>query len=161
MSFNKLLLKILASVLFLIFSLTAYLILSKKAEPGKNLAKKTEITNQNQTIFTPAPTVKKNTFTSLGQIRTASKPDKNGKKTVIVVNAYLEYADNDADFYEELDKNTLKIRNLVSQYFSSFTLEELNSKGEDKINAELLKTINSVLVLQKIQKIYFVDYLFL
>ncbi|WP_147615695.1 flagellar basal body-associated FliL family protein [Treponema pectinovorum] len=161
MSLNRILFKILIAILIFIFSLTAYLIISKQAEPGKNLVSETKNTTQDQAIFFPAKTTTKNTLTSLGQIRASSKPDKSGNKAVIVLNAYLEYKDDDIDFYEELDKNIFKIKNLISEYFSSFTKDELAAKGEDKINQELLKRINSILVLQKIQKLYFVDYQFL
>lgn len=41
------------------------------------------------------------------------------------------------------------------------TLQEINEKGEDAVNEELLSRINSTLVLQKIKRIYFLDYQFL
>ena len=42
----------------------------------------------------------------------------------------------------------------------NYTLEELKSKGENFVKLELLKKINSNLVLNQIKEIYFEEYVF-
>ena len=83
------------------------------------------------------------------------------KSSVVIITPYIEYLADDQSFYEELDRNTKRIQNLIIEYLSLHTAQELNKKGEDTVNSELLEQINSILVLQKIKKLYFTDYLFL
>ncbi len=119
---------------------------------------------QNKTQFKSAPTTQiksQSAFTNLGKLRATTKADKNGKTAVVIITPYIEYQANDQSFYEELDRNTKKIQNLIIEYFSLHTAQELSRKGENTVNKELLEQINSILVLQKIKKLYFTDYLFL
>ncbi len=119
---------------------------------------------QNETQFKSAPTTQiksQAAFTNLGKLRATTKADKNGKTAVVIITPYIEYQANDQSFYEELDRNTKKIQNLIIEYFSLHTAQELSRKGENTVNKELLEQINSILVLQKIKKLYFTDYLFL
>ena len=119
---------------------------------------------QNETKFKSAQNIQtkeQTTFTNLGKLRATTKADKNGKSAVVIITPYIEYLADDQSFYEELDRNTKRIQNLIIEYFSLHTAQELNKKGEDSVNSELLEQINSILVLQKIKKLYFTDYLFL
>ncbi len=119
---------------------------------------------QNETQFKSAQNIqtrKEPAFTNLGKLRTTTKADKSGKSSIVIITPYIEYEGNDQSFYEELDRNTKKIQNLIIEYFSLHTAQELNKKGENSVNRELLEQINSILVLQKIKKLYFTDYLFL
>lgn len=119
----------------------------------------TPLSNQSQ--FIPRQnTASPKAFTKIGQLRTATKPDKNGKTKIVIVTPYVEYED-DQTFYEELDRNLKKMRDLTIEYFSAHSPEELSQKGEDTVNAELLDKLNSILVLQKIQKLYFTEYILL
>lgn len=102
----------------------------------------------------------KQRIADLGQLRITTKPGKDGKTSVLIATPCLEYTE-DRDFYEELDRKTSKIKALIEEYFMGKTLQEINEKGEDAVNEELLSRINSTLVLQKIKRIYFLDYQFL
>ena len=53
------------------------------------------------------------------------------------------------------------MRAVITEYFSKYTEDELLSRGEEKIKADLLAAINERLSLNKIQAIYFSDYLFI
>ncbi len=111
--------------------------------------------------FIPAQNLrnqKQNAFTKIGQIRAATKEDKNAKSSIVIITPYLEYEGGDQSFYEELDRNTKKIKEMIIRYFSTQTTAQLNQKGEAKIKSDLLEQINAILVLQKIKNIYFVDY---
>ena len=111
--------------------------------------------------FIPAQNLrnqKQNAFTKIGQIRAATKEDKNAKFSIVIITPYLEYEGGDQSFYEELDRNTKKIKEMIIRYFSTQTTTQLNQKGESKIKSDLLEQINEILVLQKIKNIYFVDY---
>lgn len=119
----------------------------------------TFLSNQSQFIPRQTPTGTK-AFTKIGQLRAATKPDKNGKTRVVIVTPYIEY-DDDQSFYEELDRNLKKMQDLTIGYFSSHSPEDLAKKGEAQINSELLEKLNSILVLQKIQRLYFTDYIIL
>ena len=111
--------------------------------------------------FIPAQNLrnqKQNTFTKIGQIRAATKEGKNAKSSIVIITPYLEYEGGNQSFYEELDRNTKKIKEMIIRYFSTQTTAQLNQKGESKIKSDLLEQINEILVLQKIKNIYFVDY---
>ena len=99
-------------------------------------------------------------FTKIGKLRAATKPGKNGKTKIVLITPYIEYS-NDQTFYEELDRNLKKMREIILNYFSEQTAEELAKKNEEKINSELLEKLNSILILQKIQRLYFTDFLIL
>lgn len=103
---------------------------------------------------------KEREFIEIGQLRITTKPDNNGNSSLIVATPCLEYS-KDRDFREELDRKSSKIKEIIEEYFNSRTLQEIRQKGEDAVNAELLANINSLLVLQKIKRIYFLDYQFL
>lgn len=146
-----------AIIIFLILIITTTVLIFNSKEGQK-------IVIQNETQFKSAQsaqTEKQSAFTNLGKLRAATKADKNGKSAVVIITPYIEYEANDMSFYEELDRNTKRIQNLIVEYFSLHTAQELSKKGENSVNKELLEQINSLLVLQKIKKLYFTDYLFL
>ena len=161
MNANKILYITAASIFVLLASLTIIFFAAGKAVPGKDLVTDSQSALSNQSDFTSTWQPPKKTYTKLGQLRTSSKPDSKGKYSVIIITPYLEYTADDKDFYEELDKKQSQIKKIIVNYISSKTTEELNKKGEIKITAELLSQINAVLVLQKIQQIYFSDFQYL
>ena len=166
MKLNRLLSVFLIGIFTLIVFLTAIFLFTKKAEPGKNLVKKSEFqqidSKSNQTYF---KSKEKSTFSNIGQLRVSTKPDsKNNSEqnsAVVVITPWLEYSGNDSDFYAELDSKTSKMRSIIQAYICAHTLKELNQKGEAKVKQELLSSINSILVLKKIESIYFTEYQFL
>lgn len=136
---------------------------SKKAAPGKNL-RDTD----------PAPTVREienlnkgseskiAAYTGLGTIRCITAPqDEEDIGTVVVITPWLSYPEGDTIFFEELARKRLIISGIFTNYFSSYTKNELLSRTEDKIKEELQDKINEQLSLGKILQIYFTDYIFL
>ena len=77
------------------------------------------------------------------------------------MNPWLEYDESDTQLYEELDRKLVAVKAVFNAYFSSKTKNELVSMTEEQIKNEILSQINSNLVLGKISKIYFKDYIFL
>lgn len=136
---------------------------SKKAAPGKNLRDSD-----------PAPTVREienlnkgseskiAAYTGLGTIRCITAPqDEEDIGTVVVITPWLSYPEGDTIFFEELARKRLIISGIFTNYFSSYTKNELLSRTEDKIKEELKDKINEQLSLGKILQIYFTDYIFL
>ena len=107
-------------------------------------------------------------YTGIGRIRILTKADENAGSgtagdtgTPLVIEPWFTYEESNYELYEELSKKRILISGLISNYFSSKTKMELFSNSEDKIKADLLKEINSQLVLGKIIQIYFTDFIFL
>ena len=100
-------------------------------------------------------------FTELGRLRTATAPDENERRTLIIVTPWLEYTGGDATFYEELSNKLRSVRAIITTYFSGFTKEQLLAQGEQAVKQQLLARINEQLVLGSITAIYFNDYQFL
>lgn len=136
---------------------------SKKAAPAKNLRDSD-----------PAPTVREienlnkgseskiAAYTGLGTIRCITAPqDEEDIGTVVVITPWLSYPEGDTIFFEELARKRLIISGIFTNYFSSYTKNELLSRTEDKIKEELQDKINEQLSLGKILQIYFTDYIFL
>ncbi len=105
---------------------------------------------------------KLSSYKELGKLRVVTAPDKNGKNpSTVVVNPLLSYTFQDQDFYEELSRKNPQIKSIIVNYFSSQTSTQLKVKGETKIKNELLEQLNQILVLNKIQDLFFDDLIFL
>ena len=154
---------IIAGLVLVILSGTIIGFASKKAAPGKNLRDSD-----------PAPTVREienlnkgseskiAAYTGLGTIRCITAPqDEEDIGTVVVITPWLSYPEGDTIFFEELARKRLIISGIFTNYFSSYTKNELLSRTEDKIKEELQDKINEQLSLGKILQIYFTDYIFL
>lgn len=79
----------------------------------------------------------------------------------IIVTPYFSYQKDDTAFYEELSRKNQIIKSTIVNYFSSKKITELKSLGENQVKKQLLSEINENLVLNKIQEIYFSEYVFL
>ena len=94
-------------------------------------------------------------YKKLGKIRTASKDG-----IPIVISVYFPFEKADTEFYEEISVKNESIKSVISSYFPEYSLEELKRNGENVVKADLLKNINEKLVLNKIDEIYFEEYIF-
>ncbi|MBQ6780656.1 MAG: hypothetical protein IJP62_05420 [Treponema sp.] len=155
---NKVLVVTLAGIAVVIILGTAVAIFSKKAVPGAGLRKNDPTPEQTAAIFQKQ---QKSAFTKIGQLRTSTAPDENDNRSVIVITPWLEYAGNDAAFFEELDTKLRSIRASITNYFNNFTKDQLLFRGESLVKADLLFQINESLVLGKVTAIYFNEYQFL
>lgn len=149
---NKILLALILGILFGVTAATAVFIKTKSVTPGIGLRKiesKSLLTKEN------AP------FDMIGQLRITSKIGEDEKRHVLVLCPWLEYNKKDRELFEELDRKLVSIKSIFTVYFSSRTKEEVLSLSEEEIKQELLSEINANLVLGKVEKIYFKDYIFL
>lgn len=152
LTFNKILLSLVILILLGIVAASAVFLCTKNAVPGKGLRK----------IESESLLQKNNAaFDLIGLLRITTKIDKDQIRHVLVVNPWLEYDESDTQLYEELDRKLVAVKAVFSAYFSSKTKDELVSMTEEQIKNEILSQINSNLVLGKISKIYFKDYIFL
>lgn len=150
MNLNKALFSILIFIFVTIIIGTIYCFIQKKESIKVPETISPEI-NQNQKSY----------FTELGQLRLSTKPDKNDKSTIIILTPLIEYDSNNRIFYEELDTKKLQISQIISNYFTSKSITEIKQKNEHAIKSDLLASINSILALGKIEKIFFADFQFL
>ncbi|EPF25228.1 hypothetical protein HMPREF1221_02313 [Treponema socranskii subsp. paredis ATCC 35535] len=134
----------------------------KKAHPGKNIRTPDPSPLAVSSMNAPDNT-KLDAFTGLGRLRAATKPDpkKSTGGTPVVVTPWFSYPAGDRAFYEELSQKSTIMRAVITEYFLKYTEDELLSRGEEKIKADLLTALNERLSLNKIQAIYFSDYLFI
>ncbi len=152
LTFNKILLLLALVILLGIVATSAVFLCTKNAVPGAGLRK----------IESESLLQKNNAaFDLIGLLRITTKIDRDKIRHVLVVNPWLEYDESDTQLYEELDRKLVAVKAVFSAYFSSKTKYELVSMTEEQIKNEILSQINSNLVLGKISKIYFKDYIFL
>ncbi len=152
LTFNKILLSLALVISFGIIAASAVFLCTKNAVPGAGLRK----------IESESLLQKNNAaFDLIGLQRITTKIDKDQIRHVLVVNPWLEYDESDTQLYEELDRKLVAVKAVFNAYFSSKTKNELVSMTEEQIKNEILSQINSNLVLGKISKIYFKDYIFL
>lgn len=151
---NKILLIIAGAILLSILAVTAISLGNKNIHPGQGLRKEdplpSSLKGDDKTVFN-----------GIGQIRIFTKEAQDSQKGVVLLIPWFEYSGQDKAFYEELDRKHLSIKALITKYFSSHTKAQLLSKGEDSIKEEIKSQINENLVLGKIEKVYFNDYLFI
>ena len=95
-------------------------------------------------------------FGDIGTLRAKTKDN-----VLIVIAPYFEYDENDTAFQEELVKNKIVMRELIIQFFKQKTKLEIQSLGEENIKTEILFSINKILVLEKIEKLYFEKFIIL
>lgn len=160
---NRALALVAISLVAFILIITIFAFVSKRAFPGKN-------------IRTPDPSPESildeksvngkalASFTELGKLRAVTKRDETIKDDIgspLVIVPWLSYEKGDTAFYEELANKSTMLRALITNYFSNYTQAELIARGEKKIKSDLLAEINARLSLNKIEAIYFSDYIFL
>jgi len=155
---NKIFLCAVLVLFLLIAGGTVVAFLTKKAEPGKGLRKDDPAPEQISSVLKKKHV---SAFTKIGQLRSSTAPDEKDRRCVVVVTPWLEYNGNDESFCEELDVKLRSIRAIVTQYFMDYTVDQLLSRGESRVKADLLSRINDGLVLGKVSAIYFNEYQFL
>ena len=146
--------------LFLFFSLSTVIVLAGRAIKPKIA---TEFTPQE--IEKRISRVQENnlsSFTGIERLRVVTKSEKDGENgTSIVLTPWFSYTKDDTEFLEELSKKVPKIKSIIRSWFSLYSLSELKKMGENAMKMELLDQINEILVLNKIQEIYFSEFIYL
>ena len=101
-------------------------------------------------------------YKNLGRIRAVTATEKNKKSgTTVVLTPLISYSKDDKEFFEELSRKNAMITSVFVNYFSARTISQLKSKTDQQIKTELLAELNEILVLNKIQDIYFEALIFL
>lgn len=151
-TFNKILLCVAAGIVLGVIAATAVFVTKKNVKPGAGLRK---IETESLLEKDMAP------FDLIGILRITTKIGDDQIRHVLVVNPWLEYDKSDEQLYEELDRKLVAIKSAIVQYFSSRTKDDLAAMTENQIKNEILFQINQNLVLGKVEKIYFKDFIFL
>ena len=140
---------------------TIYIFAAGKAAPGKKTSAPAQTVSQSGNSSAAESYA---AFTGLGRIRTATAPSgekKDGAGIPVVVSPWFSYKAGDVEFYEELSRKSGILKNIIKEYFSQQTAETLHKKGEERIKSELCAELNAQLTLNKIQALYFSEYIFL
>lgn len=162
MSMQKILTAATVSILSAIIIISAIAFGTGNAKPGYGLTKKKNISELAEEFENKNNFENKYTLLSLGQIRTRTKPEKKDQRSsTVIVKALLEYEKDNTILIEEMTAKNQAIKTTFLSYFSRFTQRELLLAGEDKVKEQILEQINSLLVLGKINSIYFEEYIFL
>lgn len=98
---------------------------------------------------------KRAVFGGIGQLRAATADDD---AVTVVVSPYFPYPADDAPFREELVSRTVEMRRLILGWFRSRSASDLATLGEDGVKAALLSEINRVLLLGRLEAVYFDEY---
>jgi flagellar basal body-associated protein FliL len=78
---------------------------------------------------------------------------------MVILQAAFPYFPGDRPFSEELVSRIRDFRSLTTGYFAALSPEELRSKGEDEVKAELLAQYNALLRLGRITILYFNEFM--
>ena len=95
-------------------------------------------------------------FTGIGRVRAATA---DAKPATVVVSVAFPFDRTDSAFSEELAAKTKNFRKIAADYFSGFSAVELRGTAEAVLKEELRGRFNGVLLLGKIEALYFNDYL--
>lgn len=140
------------TVLILVFG-TAIAFVSGRAKPGTALRKRDPAPGVLEKKIGPEETV----FSHIGTIRCVTS---DTPAVPLVITPYFRCSADDNAFYEELTQKVRKMRLIIGGYTEQYTRAELLHRGEDKIKSDLTDLINRELVLGKIEKLYFSEYIF-
>ena len=117
---------------------------------------------QNEQIVIPKKSEEGQTFLNIGRLR-ISTADPQPEMVIIFV-SFVYYPDDKA-FSEELVLRVNDFRQIIINYFSSFSsaeLHKINTDGlEDTLKEELLQRFNAILRLGQIETLYFGDFMVL
>ena len=161
---DKILSIIVIILLITIFAGTVFALLKNK----KSFQKQKQLISQGKAVSLMAP---KNdnqfSYFNLGSLRVLTKPENDSLQetqnmgTVLLVTPWISYPSDDTIFFEEISRKKTVIAEIIQDYFSNHSKQELLSQTEVTIEENLLLEINNHLSLGTINQIYFTDYIFL
>lgn len=96
------------------------------------------------------------TFTGIGRIRVSTADPQPG---MVILFVTFHYSPGDKAFSEELALRVKDFREIIVDYIGSFSVTELQKRGEESIKSELLRRFNAVLRLGQIEFLYFSDFM--
>lgn len=95
-------------------------------------------------------------FGDIGPLRAVTA---DTEPVIILCEPFFPYLADDLAFREELVQKTRNIRTLLLGWFRTHAIAEVKRLGEDGVKAELIREINTVLVLGHIDILYFDEYM--
>jgi flagellar basal body-associated protein FliL len=162
--FLSLILVIILGFLVLIIASSTIWAFSKGKVPfgsGKKTSTRSLFTSE-QNRLAPAdiiardPDRKTAVFGDIGLLRAATA-DK--KAVTVIISPFMPYKSADLAFQEELVQKTRSMRAFILDWFRARTIGEIGKLGESGVKAALLDGINKLLVLGKLETIYFSEYM--
>ncbi len=97
-------------------------------------------------------------YSDLGQLRALTADEA---PCTVIIYPVLEYNSKDKEFEEELVQKKAELRSMILTWFSQYKAHQLYSMSEVEVKKEILKSLNTILDLSKIEKIYFKDFVIL
>lgn len=97
-------------------------------------------------------------YIAVGKLRSSTKADEDGEKSVVVFTAALSYDEDDRELYEDIQTNLYRIKPIFTDYFKAHTKAQLLEKGELAMKSELRHSINMTLVHGTIDDIFFEEF---
>ncbi len=154
---NKILLVIIAVLLFIILSGTIAVLAGKKKQTPEVLI------SQGKAVSLMAPSnTDEVSYFELGTLRiSTAQADSDEGGSLMVLSPWLAYPAGDTVFFEELSRKSGAMKGIFQAYFSARTKNQLLTETEEKIEQIIKQEINADLALGQISDIYFTDYLFL
>ena len=159
LSLNKILLIIIYFLAVMIVTSTITIFAMRGAKPKKFPRKPDP--NPSRIEKSSSGNEKLSSFTGIKRIRAVTAPDEKHTDGVsLIVTPWFSYTAGDTEFFEELSRKSPELRSVIVVYFHGHAYPELKKIGERKIKDQLLEEINSKLVLNRINEIYFSEYVF-
>ena len=154
---NKILLAIIAVLLFIILSGTIAALAGKKKQTPEVLI------SQGKAVSLMAPSnTDEVSYFELGTLRiSTAQADSDEGGSLMVLSPWLAYPAGDTVLFEELSRKSGTMKGIFQAYFSARTKNQLLTETEEKIEQIIKQEINADLALGQISDIYFTDYLFL
>ncbi len=134
--------------------------LTTLAVPGIKKRRSTNLVRQAQSMA--RGTEPSAAYRGIGRLRAvtaAAKQEQSG--TTLIISPYFSYTAGDTEFFEELSRKNTAIKGVIMQYVALRTKAELTARGENGIKEDLRGLINDMLVLNKIQDVYFEEFNYL
>jgi len=153
---NKILLSLIGLIFIGVIAGTAIALFKKNAKPGEGLEK-----IYDRPIDASKGKYGKDVqYNLIGKMWIPLKTEKNENAVTLIVSPWFEYKEDRA-FYEEMDRKHANLKKITFNYFSSMSMKEIKSRDEKLIKEELVRRINEILILGKIDKVLFNDFQFL
>jgi flagellar basal body-associated protein FliL len=95
-------------------------------------------------------------FTGIGRLRISTNDPQPGM--VILFVSFVYYPEDKA-FSEELALRVGDFRDIIAEYFASFSITGLQEQSEEDLKKELLSRLNAILRLGQIETLFFSDFM--
>ena len=95
-------------------------------------------------------------FTGIGRVRISTA---DPQPALVMLYLTFVYNPEDKSFSEELAAKIQAFRTIITDYIGSFSANDLKNEDEEHIKSELLKRFNAILLLGRIESLYFSDFM--